>query len=690
MTRLTRLRLAWAAWNCALPILFGAALSHAALAAEGVQPLAALQQQADIWLRQGFDDAQATLDALDIALATPGLEPAHARILQRTRGAVAARAGRDVDVDAALKALDALAVAGDALARPDAALVRALRDEQLGHSARAVTQAREAADSYAAVCTLGVALRPDCDLRAQWLAQQTLLLREREDVDLNSAIARGDEAVALARRAGDPALQAWTLATQASLWAGQGDVTRARRAMSQAEALLREVARPDVETRVALLRARVADAAGDAARVDRALRAAFDAARRARSPRLVAAVQVNQSDVLVRRGRAREALAAVQAALPVVRKVADRRLERILLHNGALAQIALGRSREAKVQAQRLFELWAADGTLGEQSVALREVADALAGAGDARAALDLYHRERDVTSRVMAEQREAAERSARARYDRDAQQRNIELIARDNTIQATELHNRNLVQRLWALAAVVVGLAALLVGLLLRRVWATQGALQRSQAQLKVQSERDPLTGAANRRHGQARLQAESEAADGAWSGALLLVDVDHFKHVNDEYGHNVGDEVLVEVARRLQSAVREHDVVVRWGGEEFLVMAPKATGASLDALAQRLMRCVSETPVPLADGRTIAVTVSVGYGAFPLSPRQEHIRWDRALNLADMALYTAKSQGRNRAVGISGLHAAADAATMERVEADFERAWQDGVLNLAIQPGS
>ena len=680
-------RLAVAVPLCALlPLSFGAAPDAPAVAA---QPLAGLQQQAEIWLRQGFDHAQDTLDDIGAALAAPSLEPAQARTLQRTRGAVAARAGRDTDVDAALKALDALAAAGDALARPDAALVRALRDEQQGHSAQAVAQAREATDSYAAECTAGVGQRTDCDLRAQWLAQQTLLLRQREDVDLNSAIARGDEAVALARRAGDPALQAWTLATLASLWAEQGDVAHARRAMGQAEALLRGVVRPDVETRVALLQARVADMAGDATGVDRALRAAFDAARRAKSPRLVAAVQVNLSDVLVRRGRAAEAWVAVQAALPVVRKVANRRLERILLHNGALAQIALGRTREAKLQTERLFELWAADGTLGEQSMALREVADALAAAGDARAALDLYHRERDVTSRVMAEQREAAERSARARYDRDAQQRNIELMARDNTIQATELHNRSLAQRLWALAAAVVGLAALLVALLLRRVWATQGALQKSQAQLKVQSERDPLTGTANRRHGQARLQAESEAADGSWSGALLLVDVDHFKHVNDTHGHNVGDEVLIEVARRLQSAVREHDVVVRWGGEEFLVMAPKASGASLDALAERLMLAVGATPLALADGRMIPVTVSVGYGAFPLPPRQERIRWDRALNLADMALYTAKSQGRNRAVGISGLHAAADAGTIGRVESDFERAWQDGLLDLAIQPG-
>ncbi len=676
-----------------LALVLGCGALFPAQAAEAPAPsprMAALQRQADAWLRQGFDHADAALRAIARALVAPGLEPASVRILQRARGAVAARAGRDAEMQAALQALDSLAAAGDSLARPDAALVRALGEEQQGRSAQAVTQAREAADAYAAICGRGVMLRADCDPRAQWLAQQTLLLREREDVDPELAIARGEEAVALAQRAGDPALQAWTLATQATLRAGKGDAVHAQRDLAQAEALLREVNRPDIGARVALSRLRVASAAGDSAGIDKALRAAFAAARRAHSPRLVAVVQVNQSDVLVRRGDPVPALAAVQAALPVVRRVADRRLERILLHNGALAHIALGHSGQAKLQAERLFELWAAEGTLGEQSLALREVADALAAAGDARTALDLYHRERDVTTRVMEAQRQAAERSASVRYDRDAQQRNIELQARDNAIQVAELHNRSLAQRLWTLAAVVVGLAALLVGLLLRRVRATQAALQRSQAQLKVQSECDPLTGLANRRHGQARLQAESGAA-GAWSGSLLLVDVDHFKRVNDEHGHGAGDQVLLEVARRLQSAVREHDLVVRWGGEEFLVLAPAARDAALDALARRLIHAVGATPVPLGDADAIAVTVSVGYGAFPLAPGAQAMGWERALNLADMALYTAKSQGRNRAVGIAGLDpaAASDPASLGRVEADFERAWQDGLLRLVIQPG-
>ena len=673
-----------AGWRIALAVIAASGLTLAAAA----EPLEGLQQRAEAWLLLGWDRPQTALAQIDRALDEPGLDPVRQRLLQRTRGAVAARSGRSDEVASALQALGRLAAAGDALARPDAALVRALDDENRGRSAQAVTQARAAADTYAALCGSTVAEAtppPGCDPRAHWLALQTLLLRERADAAPMAAIARGDEAAALAERAREPALQAWTLAIQASLWAALGDATRAQQRMAVADALLRDAARPDIEARVALLRMRIAVSAGDNERAAQALHDAFAAARRANSPRMLASVRISESDWLSPRGRAAEALAAVTAALPVARAMGDRRVERVLLHNGALAQIALGRVTEAKREVQRLFDLWAADGTLGEQSQALREVADALAAAGDARAALDLYHREREVTARVMAAQREVAERSLRLRYDRDAQQRDIDLKARDNAIQAAELRNRDLAAQLWTLAAAAIGLGALMLGVLLHRMRGSRIALERSQARLKAQSELDPLTGAANRRHGQARLQAAS--GGGAWRGALLLVDVDHFKRINDTHGHAAGDAVLVEVARRLHGALRSSDLLVRWGGEEFLVHAPDAQGEVLDALAKRLMRCIGQAPIALPGGGTIAITTSVGYGAFPLADRGPAVGWERALNLVDMALYLAKSQGRHRAVGVVAL---ADDEALVSAEQDFARAWHDGRMRLAIEAGA
>jgi diguanylate cyclase (GGDEF)-like protein len=641
-------------------------------------------EQADRWLRVGYDEPERALKAIDHALA---LAPDQGRLWQRTRALVAARAGRDERTAQAIESLQAMAQAGDALAAADADLARAIQAERRGQTAQSADYAQSAHDRYERLCGAAAPSRTvGCDHRTDWLALNMLRQRDTEDGDLVAAAARADACAQIAQRANDGVLQAWSLAALATLRAKEGKPADAQRLLAQAEALLQGSPRRDVQARVSLLAATAATSQGDRRGVMHALERARTLAQAAASPRLEALVLSNLSDALLHGGRAGEALVAVQAALPTVRRHDDRRLERVLLHNGALALIGLGRVAEARAQADRMLELWAAEGTLGEQAMALREVADALADAGQARAALDLYHRERTLNTTLVAGQRDSAERSLRVRYDRDSEQRRIELMARDNAIANAELDNQVLTQRLWTLAAAVVAATALLIGLLLQRVRATQRSLERSQAQLRVQSEHDALTGLANRRCGQLRM---AEASDGAmgYRGALLLVDVDHFKRVNDEQGHAAGDQVLVEVARRLAATVRDGDLLVRWGGEEFLVIVPQVERTAVDALGERLLQAVAGEPVQLAEGKKLTVTVSVGYGSFPLAPRHEAISWERALNLADMALYTAKSQGRNRAMGLGELADTPDALAV--VERDFERAWTEGLVRLTIQPG-
>jgi diguanylate cyclase (GGDEF)-like protein len=649
---------------CALVLSSGAAAGTA-------------EQQADAWLRLGYDRPDAAFAALARAQAEA---PAEVRLWQRTRAWVAARTGRDRELDAALEALRQLPPAQQALAAADAQLARALQAEQRGQSVQASTHAQMASDTYARLCAQPEPA--DCDRHGAVLALLMQARRDDEEGDLAAASLRAGEAVVQAQRSDDPALQARSLATLALLRANAQQGGEAQRLLAQAEALLRHAGRPDEQVRVALLAAGSAVVLGDAAGHERAVHAALRHAAAAQSPRLESLALTNLSDLRLRRGQAAEALAAVQRALPAARRHGDLRVERVLLHNGALALIGLGRVAEARGQAERMLELWVAEGTLGEQAHALREVADALADAGHPRAALDLHHRERALNEQLMAAQRKSAERSLRVRYDRDSDQRRIELAARDNAIAASELNNRELTQRLWALAAAVVAAAALLVALLLRRVRTTQRSLERSQAQLRELSEIDPLTGVANRRCGQQRLAAIGGA--GSFRGALLLIDVDHFKRINDGQGHAAGDQVLVEVARRLQGAVRGGDLLVRWGGEEFLVIAPDVAGAALEELAQRLLRAVGDAPVELADGSRLAVTVSIGHAAFPLAPRAEPVGWERALNLTDMALYTAKSQGRTRAIGLRALADSPDA--LARAERDFERAWTEGFVQLSV----
>jgi diguanylate cyclase (GGDEF)-like protein len=156
-----------------------------------------------------------------------------------------------------------------------------------------------------------------------------------------------------------------------------------------------------------------------------------------------------------------------------------------------------------------------------------------------------------------------------------------------------------------------------------------------------------DGLTGLRSRRFFDELLQTEVARHDRHEAGtSLLLVDIDHFKRINDGYGHLGGDQVLTEVARRMAAVVRRGDLVARYGGEEFAILLPRTGPDKLAQLGERVRRTVAAAPVRI-DGNQVAVTVSVG-GA-ELAPGQDP---DDLLRAADAALYAAKDAGRDRLV--------------------------------------
>jgi diguanylate cyclase (GGDEF)-like protein len=162
----------------------------------------------------------------------------------------------------------------------------------------------------------------------------------------------------------------------------------------------------------------------------------------------------------------------------------------------------------------------------------------------------------------------------------------------------------------------------------------------------LQQASRTDSLTAIFNRRHFSEMLEAELERSRGEHlTPGVLLVDVDHFKLVNDTFGHLMGDAVLVEVARRLRRALRRFDTVARWGGEEFIVLAPALEGnGQLHEIADALRRSVSEHPIAHG-GQSLDVTVSIG--GVLVDPASSA---DANVELADRSLYSAKRRGRDR----------------------------------------
>ena len=165
---------------------------------------------------------------------------------------------------------------------------------------------------------------------------------------------------------------------------------------------------------------------------------------------------------------------------------------------------------------------------------------------------------------------------------------------------------------------------------------------------QLCELSLKDPLTGLANRRHVRHVLGLEIEAVARSGEPALLLMlDIDHFKKINDTHGHLAGDQVLQVIARCLADCVRPMDTVARYGGEEFAVILPSCDIAFGKIVADRIRETIESLRIPLVSRTELQVTVSIG-GAFA----PEWIRSTTAIwtDRADLQLYRAKSEGRNR----------------------------------------
>lgn len=158
----------------------------------------------------------------------------------------------------------------------------------------------------------------------------------------------------------------------------------------------------------------------------------------------------------------------------------------------------------------------------------------------------------------------------------------------------------------------------------------------------------RDPLTGLANRRHFRSVVESEMDrVARSGESALLLMLDIDHFKQINDEHGHLVGDRVLQSIGQLLANGIRPMDTLARYGGEEFAIVLPACPAHFGRGLAERLRLTVAQTPVHVSPVLSLNVTVSIG-GAYAL----QWIRSTASLwtERADRQLYLAKSSGRNR----------------------------------------
>src|SRR5947209_14368884 len=264
-------------------------------------------------------------------------------------------------------------------------------------------------------------------------------------------------------------------------------------------------------------------------------------------------------------------------------------------------------------------------------------------------------------------------------------------------TAWALALYALTLIGLVWGFSQLRVKTLARRAVLLEAQVAQRTGELAEANRKLELVSVTDPLTGLSNRRFLDLNIGPDlSQAVRNAQELSTLrdrnadlifyFIDLDHFKRLNDWIGHAGGDAVLVELGRRLREVARATDAVVRWGGEEFLVVSRWTNRQAGGVLAARTLEVVGGEPF-LVEGQKVHVTCSVGWVPYPWSLiNPDALPFEEVLSLADRALYLAKREGRNRAVGVLP---GPDNLAGEPVPEGSLKAVEGRLVELVRQPG-
>ena len=439
--------------------------------------------------------------------------------------------------------------------------------------------------------------------------------------------------------------------------------------LDRAAAQLKEAKRLALQTQdeasLVTIFAHESDIAGRRGDHDAELQEMLEALTHARtlgSPLLLATTYCDLADVYLNKRDYVTSLAYSKQALALAPRIRRNGFEQTLHFNIGIAEIGLGHVAQGKEVVEREIQRALDAGNIVDAQDSLGEYASALEAAHDWHA-VEVLRRDAQLRERLMTNARQQALLELSAKFDAERRAQQIKLLTRDNAIKNAQLGAQRLRQ-----ALILTGsLLALTVSIAL--AWAARGVRKANQ-RLRYNSEHDPLTGLPNRRYFHEHLLSRGDTS--RFEGCVIIIDIDHFKRINDLFGHQAGDHVLACVGKRLAAVLRGSDTLLRWGGEEFLAVLSPMADASLAATAHRLLDCVSGELLEW-HGERIHCTTSIGYASFPMPGTSASISLNRAISLADKALYQAKRRGRNRACRITVLRADSE-AELTRISTDFE----------------
>jgi len=325
-----------------------------------------------------------------------------------------------------------------------------------------------------------------------------------------------------------------------------------------------------------------------------------------------------------------------------------------------ICHMSMGQLVKGEAEAKKGIEIARASNVLPILEATLGDLSEAYEKSGQYRKSLSALREKDQVAAKMFQHERELSITEMKLHYENDLKQQEINRLEHQNNLQRAEIANRNL-QKIIALLTVVLSMFVSGVSYFLyKKVRSSNRKLLHANRDLLFQSTRDPLTGLLNRRAFQSEIKSISQEFLKRSNDVttphdvLILLDIDHFKTINDTYGHKAGDFVLVELSQRLQRNLREKDRLMRWGGEEFLIYLHQISIDSIALIVERELNAIGSAPF-IENDVTIHATVSMGFVLLPIIGIEEKVfNWEKILHLTDLALYMAKTSGRNQAIGI------------------------------------
>jgi diguanylate cyclase (GGDEF)-like protein len=471
------------------------------------------------------------------------------------------------------------------------------------------------------------------------------------------------QALELAERVDDPRRKQALLTNLSSFYSNTQAWNEALKTNLEAAALARQLEDAFREAALRVNAAIIYDHLDQQEECYRALMDAEALGKKANLPRVLMGVNVNLSDYLLHKKDYKGALVRAERGMEMAKQMNDHTFYSVARVNRGIALNRLGQHEAGLAELEAGLKAHRASEAAGDETELLGVLAEEYAFTGDFKKAYEYHLSFKEKNDKLYNDSRVKTMHELEARYQSEKQERQI------NQLQA-EGERRTLVRNFSIVGALLgLALAAALMARyrLLRR---SSDQLEALNAQLELLSVTDALTGLRNRRFFLQQVERDTSQADRAHNLMkreglkegnrdliFFIVDLDHFKHVNDTYGHLAGDMVLKQAVERMRGAIRDSDDLVRWGGEEFLLTARQTRREDASILAERIRAAIEAAPFDLGEGRSLVRTCSIGYAAYPfLMGHPGRPKWETVVDLADQALYVAKTSGRNGWVGVFG----------------------------------